>query len=137
MLFDSNGFINPMEYDFKIDLFDNNNLFSNEEALKVGNLFKDMYVPYKNYKVGNINVSNQREKEMLDMQELLFKVNDLNLYLDLNPDDRDMFHTFKNTVKEFKEKKKEYTRKYGPIDLLDKMDEYSWTSSMFPWEDDK
>lgn len=135
MLFDSNGFINPMEYDFKINILDTDDLFNKDEALAKGNLFKSLYVPYKSYKEGSIKVSNQMEKDMLDLQTILFAINDLNLYLDLHPDDYSMFNTFKSYVKDFKTKKKEYTKKYGPIDLFDEMDKFEWVSSVFPWED--
>lgn len=135
MLFDANGFLNPKEYDFAINLLNDNDIYNKDEALVKGNLYKDLYVPYKNYKEEKVKVYNEQDKDMLALQELCFVINDLNLYLDLHPEDNNSFKIFKDTVKSYKEKKKEYVKKWGPIDLLDKMDDYEWTLSLFPWED--
>lgn len=135
MLFDANGFLNPKEYDFAINLLNDNHIYNKDEALVKGNLYKDLYVPYKNYKEEKVKVYNEQDKDMLALQELCFVINDLNLYLDLHPEDNNSFKIFKDTVKSYKEKKKEYVKKWGPIDLLDKMDDYEWTLSLFPWED--
>lgn len=135
MLFDANGFLNPKEYDFAINLLNDNDIYNKDEALVKGNLYKDLYVPYKNYKEDKVKVYNEQDKDMLALQELCFVINDLNLYLDLHPEDNNSFKIFKDTVKSYKEKKKEYVKKCGPIDLLDKMDDYEWTLSLFPWED--
>lgn len=135
MLFDANGFLNPKEYDFAINLLNDNNIYNKDEALVKGNLYKDLYVPYRNYKEEKVKVYNEQDKDMLALQELCFVINDLNLYLDLHPEDNNSFKIFKDTVKSYKEKKKEYVKKWGPIDLLDKMDDYEWTLSLFPWED--
>lgn len=135
MLFDANGFLNPKEYDFAINLLNDNNIYNKDEALVKGNLYKDLYVPYRNYKEEKVKVYNEQDKDMLALQELCFVINDLNLYLDLHPEDNNSFKIFKDTVKSYKEKKKEYVKKWGPIDLLDKMDDFEWTLSLFPWED--
>ena len=135
MLFDANGFLNPKEYDFAINLLNDNDIYNKDEALVKGNLYKNLYVPYKNYKEDKVKVYNEQDKDMLALQELCFVINDLNLYLDLHPEDNNSFKIFKDTVKSYKEKKKEYVKKWGPIDLLDKMDDYEWTLSLFPWED--
>lgn len=135
MLFDANGFLNPKEYDFAINLLNDNDIYNKDEALVKGNLYKDLYVPYKNYKEEKVKVYNEQDKDMLALQELCFVINDLNLYLDLHPEDNNSFKIFKDTVKSYKEKKKEYVKKWGPIDLLDKMDDFEWTLSLFPWED--
>ena len=99
-------------------------------------LFKDLYVPYKNYKEGKIKVYNQKDKDMLKLQELYFIINDLNLYLDLYPEDNKAFNYYKSIIKEYNKSKEEYVKKYGPIDLLDETEDYEWTVSTFPWEDE-
>ena len=136
MLFDASGFLNPKEYDFAINLLNDNNYYEKDTALEKGNLFKDLYVPYKNYKEGKIKVYNQKDKDMLKLQELYFIINDLNLYLDLYPEDNKAFNYYKSIIKEYNKSKEEYVKKYGPIDLLDETEDYEWTVSTFPWEDE-
>lgn len=55
-----------------------------------------MYEPYKNYKPRELVATTEKEKLMLKIRELSHAVGDLNLYLDLCPDDRDVYELFKN-----------------------------------------
>ena len=75
-----------------------NNLLEPKEGLILGNMFFDMYEPYKNYKPRELVATTEKEKLMLKIRELSHAVGDLNLYLDLCPDDRDVYELFKKYV---------------------------------------
>ena len=75
-----------------------NNLLEPKEGLILGNMFFDMYEPYKNYKPRELVATTEKEKLMLKIRELSHAVADLNLYLDLCPDDRDVYELFKKYV---------------------------------------
>lgn len=143
MLFDKNGFyLIPSQkdgYDFAVDImnadFDKVKMYSLEEALRKGNLFPKLYEQYKDYEPRPICVDTQREKMLLKIQELDFSINDLNLYLDLYPDDRYAYSVFKSYVKEYKRLKEEYAKVFGPLTLDETTDDYEWSKGVWPWEE--
>lgn len=148
MLFDKNGFYligtSDANYDFALDIMNGKtdlkkmpvlDVYDPSEALKRGNLFPHLYKPYKSCEPASIKVSTEREKCLLEIQKLDFAINDLNLYLDLNPDDEKMYYLMCKYVEESKCKKDEYKRLYGPLMLDDLTDEYEWSKSIWPWEE--
>ena len=155
MLFDKNGIYYmddaPNYYDFAIDIINGENnkgdaskmidnkstikLYNKEEALKRGNAFPALYDGYKNYMPDDIKIKNKRERDLLDIQMLDFEINDLNLYLDLNPNDNYTYQIFKKYVQECKEKKEEYTKNYGPLLLDNLTGSWSWSNGVWPWEE--
>ena len=141
MLFDKTGFYEPDNYDFAIGIIsgnlDNLKLYDLEEALNKGNLFKSLYDKYKDYDTKKIIVNGERKNKLLDIQRLEFSINELNLYLDLHPEDVNVFKIFKKLIEDLKEKTNVYVKTYGPLELCDVNDTYEWTMSMFPWEEGK
>lgn len=148
MLFDKNGYYMVLpktetkdkDYDFAIDIMggekvDSCDLYSLDEALRRGNLYKNLYRPYKNYEPRVLVVANEREKALLEIQKLDFAITDLNLYLDLNPMDREAYRLFSKYVKECDSKKEEYKKVFGPIMLDQLTDEYEWSMGVWPWEE--
>lgn len=143
MLFDKNGFYlvdnNDKNYDFAVEImtgnFDRPKLYDLTEALEKGNLFPSLYDPYDCYKEGKLHAKNERAKRLLEIQKLEFAITDLNLYLDLNPNDMFAFKMFRTYVMECKKKKEEFTCIYGPLVLDDLTDEYEWSKGVWPWEE--
>lgn len=150
MLFDKNGIYYmddaPKFYDFAIDIMNNNDnkmdmstntikLYNIDEALKRGNAFPTLYDEYKNYSPSEIRVNNGREALLLEIQKLDFSINDLNLYLDLNPSDNYTYQIFKKYVNECKQKKEEYTKQYGPLVLDNLTEKWTWSVGVWPWEE--
>lgn len=109
-----------------------------KEALILGNLFYDMYEPYKNYKPRELVAKTAREKELLKIQELALSLNDLNLYLDVNPHDYEAYYLFKIYAKELNHCTEKYNEEYQVLEVnFDINNEYSWYKSPWPWEGDK
>ncbi len=143
MLFDKNGFymIEPQEkdYDFALDIINGKGpsleIYDLDEALEKGNLFPKLYTPYKNYKPGKLKVFTERERMLLNIQMLEFSITDLNLYLDMHPEDKDAYRVFKSYVEECKKAKKEFTNIFGPLTLDNLTDEYEWSMGPWPWEE--
>lgn len=137
MLFEDNiGFIT---YDFYKNMEqskDDNKLVSKEEGLLRGNMFKDEYEPYKNYSYSKIMASTKREELLLDIIELSFAIVDLNLYLDLHPNDEKLLKKFKSLVEKSCQKEMEYVSLYGPLELIDveSSDKFDWIKDPWPWE---
>ena len=115
------------------DIAVNSKLVSPEEALNRGNLFENLYWPYKY--VSNLKPQNERQALMQKIQEYGFAAHELNLYLDLYPDDMQAVGLY-NQYSEMSDKYlKEYEKKYGCI-ILDSNEKYPWMwiNSPWPWE---
>ena len=55
------------------------------EGLIKGNLFKNLYEPYKDYKPSRIDANNERTALLYQIMQYKFAIIELNLYLDNNP----------------------------------------------------
>ena len=149
MLFDNNEFVNfidkiPGNYDLDSNLFDPNNktysnqqrFYSTKEGFLRGNMFRDLYEPYKNLTYKEIIPRTEREALKLKIDEFDFAMNDLNLYLDTNPRDTEVFNMFKKFADEYKSAIKEYSKKFGPLLIYqDDGNMYDWLKSPWPWND--
>ena len=110
------------------------NLYDAKEGFLKGNMFKDEFDPYKNYSIATFIPKNKKEEIELKIMELDFAINDLNLYLDLHPEDKDMFALFKKYIKEANRYKEEYINMVGPLCITDvTSNSYNWLSD-WPWE---
>ncbi len=140
MLFENNNFNDNYTMDLtflNIPLNDDKNvskLYSAKEGFLKGNMFKDEFDPYKNYSIATIVPKNSKEEVELKIMELDFAINDLNLYLDLHPEDKEMFDLFKKYIKEVNRYKEEYINMVGPLCITDVTgSNYNWLAS-WPWE---
>ena len=106
-----------------------------EKGFYLGNIFTDSYDGYKNYKSKRINAYSEQQKLLLRIYELDFILNDLNLYLDIKPNDTRMFEIFKKCSLELDVLKKKYYEKYEVLELCkDTKDRYTWISNPWPWD---
>ena len=126
--------LNKYDIDNKINLNKNNEI-DLENGYYLGNLFTNTYDQYKNYKPKKINAYSERQKMLLKLHELDFILNDLNLYLDINPNNKKVFEIFKKTAKEYNTIKKQYYDKYQVLELCsDTKDKYTWIENPWPWD---
>ena len=83
--------------------------------------------------------NNEKDYMMLLLQIYDFNLVDLNLYLDIYPNDVNMLNLRDKYLKEYETAKKNYETKYGAIttysETLNKAP-WNWDSS-FPWEVNK
>lgn len=136
MLFEDNNFdINMSLFMPDIDFSRDSNILEPMEGLERGNMFKDEYKPYKNLTYFKLKANNEKEKLMLKIYAYSFAINDLNLYLDLHPDKKDVFDLFKKYVNEKERLCKEYERLYGPLEITGTTgSKYDWIDSPWPWD---
>lgn len=112
-----------------------NKLCELEDGFFKGNMFKKLYEGYKNYYPCKIEAKDERSHDLLCIMMLDFAINDLNLYLDLNPNDSEMYETFKQYTLYYKKMLAEYEKKYQVLCLTDDtFGKYTWISSPWPWE---
>lgn len=135
MLFDDSNIVNVyIKSDQKSS---NTTLIDAENGLLRGNMFKNEYVPYLNYQTPKLIAKNEKEKLMLKLYETDFALHDLNLYLDLHPNDQSIYETFKKLVNEYNYYKSMYEKSYGQLDLESGNDsKYRWSKFPWPWDKD-
>ena len=133
--FDNNNFANNFMMPSA-----NNELLEPKEALEKGNMFKNLYVPYKNYKPIKLQSKSERQKMLNEIRSYAFAMKELNLYLDVNPNNAAYINLY-NEYRKIKDKLcNQYEKMYGPLELtsdaLDK-NNWVWNNSPWPWEGDK
>ena len=128
----------------EIDYFNNfseesNNsldLFSPYEGYIKGNLFKNLYQEYKNYRPSRLNVNSEKMEMLVNIGQMGFASHELNLYLDNYPNNRkalDLFTKYSNMTNKLI---KEYENKYGPLTVggIKEGIPFNWENEKWPWE---
>ena len=117
----------------------NQNLYNPKEGFEKGNIFSNLYDEYKNYKAEKLNPTNDQEKRMYEIQAISFVAHDLNLYLDMYPEDQSMVVLFNDYRRKLENLIKEYENIYGPMTVdSNEMEnnKFAWVNSSWPWEVD-
>lgn len=112
------------------------NLYTPEEGYNKGNLFANLYEPYKNYQPVELKATNEQEKMFLDLSRYAFAAHELNLYLDLHPEDKTMLTLFNDYRSHANQLMTDYEKKYGPLTVSsDNMtDSFTWATDKWPRE---
>lgn len=111
------------------------NLYNIDEGFTKGNMFKDLYDPYKDYEVKKIIPTTQHDLLLYNLHKYSFAINDLNLYLDLNPNDTKMYEMLKKYIKEYNKAVEQFEALNGPLTICaDNYKEFSWLKTPTPWE---
>lgn len=110
-------------------------LFNAKDGFMYGNMFKDQYIPYKNYKVAKLESAGDKGELLLKIYEYNFALNDLSLYLDLHPEDNKIYDLFRKYTEEERRYVDMYEKKYGPLELTDTdYTSYMWEKGPWPFE---
>jgi len=112
------------------------NLVNVTEGFRRGNIFSNIYWPYKK-QTYNFVPKNDRQKMLLDIMANEFYAHELNLYLDNFPNDRAKIELFNRYNKLASDLTTEYSKRYEPLVLRGnelKEVPWSWVDSPWPWE---
>lgn len=107
------------------------------DGWKKGNLFSNLYEPYKNYKPAKVEPNNERDALLYQVMQYKFALVELNLYLDTHPNDMEMVKLYNKYLDIEKKMCEKYESMYGPLTLSsDNLDKNNWTwiNSPWPWE---
>ena len=102
-----------------------------------GNMFPDLYNGYKLSNPLEIEPMNEQADLLTNIDALCFACIDLNLYLDLYPEDKNAIELFKRYRVQKMQYEKEYESKFGPLfissDALNTFP-WAWDNSPWPWQ---
>lgn len=116
------------------EAINNNLLFDPYQGFIRGNMFKGSFDPYKLRDPYDIKPMNEQAELLTYIDSLSFACIDLNLYLDVNPDDRNAIELFNQYRTQKKDLMEEYQRKFGPLLLSsDSLNTYPWAWDDRPW----
>lgn len=111
-----------------------NNLYDPYQGFIRGNMFPSSYDPYKLDKPIDIKPLNEQAKQLTRIDSLQFAMKDLNLYLDVYPDDKNMINLYNNYRTELNETINNYENKFGPLLLnSNSLNTYPWIWNNRPW----
>lgn len=140
MLFDNT------EFNYEISLFQipgndftlNNRIdkfYTPEEGFLRGNMMKDEYAPYKKWTYFKLRPESEREVLLFQLMAYSFAINDLNLYLDMHPEDLEAYTLFKKYACEKNEIESVYVEKFGPMTITEtKGETFNWINNPWPWD---
>jgi len=122
------------------NMIDNTNLADPKEGFLRGNLFNNLYDPYKNYKYGMLKPTNKKEELLYNILMYKFALIELNLYLDTNPNNSNMINLYNQYLSEEKKLCEEFEKNYGPLTTDSRFvgtNSWNWIKSPWPWEGTK
>lgn len=112
-------------------------LFEPYQGFIRGNMFEKIYDPYKIKNPYDIRPMNEQADMLTYIDSLTFACIDLNLYLDVNPNDKGMIELYNQYCSQKKQLINEYENKFGPL-LLDSESlntyPWAWNDQPWPWE---
>lgn len=97
--------------------YNNDLLTSVELGFLRGNMFNELYKPYRNYSLDKYKPINEKDKLMYDISMYAFAMNDLVLYLDMNPNDYNAVNKFVEYRTKYCQLVEEYENKYNPLTI--------------------
>lgn len=127
------GLMAPLAIPYVAFQSDNPPQYNSNEGLNRGTIFPGLDLPWAN----TVNKTNAAENTLLgDLMALEFAVDDLQLFLDTHPNDRETLEMRRYYMEQIKACRREYTKMHGPITLME-MEHSShntWLDDPWPWE---
>jgi len=128
----NNGMNNNMN-----NMNSNNNLYTPNEGYIKGNMFKNLYDPFKNYVPAKLSANSPKEELLINLGQMHFAMHEANLYLDNFPNDMNMLNKFNEFRKSYEALLNDYQSKYGPIEITSPYmtnTPFAWSNDKFPWD---
>jgi len=109
--------------------------YSPEEGFLRGNMMRDEFDSYKKYTYFKLKPETEKEQMLFQLMAYSFAINDLNLFLDMHPEDRSAYDLFKQYVNDKNELESMYVKRFGPMTVTETNGaNYNWISNPWPWD---
>lgn len=121
------------------DYIDILNVTGNQNNIKSkflrGNMFDNEYIPYKDYRIKEYHPNNEKDKKMFEIMMYSFALNDMAIYLDVNPSDMDIYKKYQEYANDLKNLESSFEKEYGPLtNCASNYPKYKWIESPWPWD---
>lgn len=113
------------------------NLYEPYQGFIRGNLFPNLYDPYKISRPFEVEPMNDQAELLTYIDSLSFAAHDLNLYLDNYPNDQQMIQKFNEYRQEANRAMEQYENTYGPLLVnsnANNVTPWAWDNRPWPWE---
>lgn len=114
-----------------------NNLYEPYQGFIRGNMFPNLYDPYKINRPFEVEPMNEQAELLTYIDALSFAAHDLNLYLDNFPNDQQMIQKFNEYRTQSNQAIEKYENNYGPLFVNSNANEktpWAWDNKPWPWE---
>ena len=132
-----NSLFKEFDYFTNLNPVNSNNLYGPYEGYLRGNLFSNLYTPYKDLNFIKIPVKNEQEELLLNLNQIAFARHELNLLLDVYPNKQEILNLFTHYQNLEEQQKENYERRFGPLCIssqnMDKIP-FAWENDTWPWE---
>ncbi len=109
-------------------------LYDPYEGFIRGNMYKNLYDPYKINSPYEIKPMNEQAEMLTYIDALCFACIDLGLYLDVFPNNKDAINLFNKYNGQKNSLMNKYQEKFGPLTLdSDALNAYPWAWNERPW----
>lgn len=112
-------------------------LYGPYEGYVKGNLFRNLYDQYKSYRPMSLAPSSEREEALLNLNQIQFAMHELNLYLDVYPNDANIMRQFVAYRNTYNDLLNQYENRYGALNVnstsLNSVP-FGWVNQTWPWE---
>ena len=109
-------------------------LYDPYEGFIRGNMYKNLYDPYKINSPYEIKPMNEQAEMLTYIDALCFACIDLSLYLDIFPNNKDAINLFNKYNGQKNSLMNKYQEKFGPLTLdSDALNAYPWAWNERPW----
>lgn len=117
-------------------IYTNYQLSSLDDIMNTGTLFKNIYYPYK--KTPKIASETKEENLLLKIQSYDIALMDLNLYLDIYPNDTTLTNLYKQYTTDKEKLVTEFENTYYPLNKASSAtnNTWKWLNGKWPWEGD-
>lgn len=110
------------------------NVYDPYQGFIRGTMFPELYDPYKMNKPFEIQPMNEQAQMLTNIDALTFATIDLNLYLDVNPNDKNAIELFNQYRTQKNELVKAYENQFGPLTLgSNALTTFPWVWDNRPW----
>ena len=111
-------------------------LFDPQEAISLGNLFKDLYMSYQGFSNYCLQPENARQQALSEVQMYYFVAHEINLYLDTHPHDEKMIQLYEQYIQKAKQRQDVFEKRFGPLEVQNTQNKipFEWIQGPWPWE---
>ena len=128
---------NNMNINMNANMNTQKELYEPYQGFIRGNLFPNLYDPYKIARPFEVEPMNDQAELLTYIDSLTFAAHELNLYLDVYPNDQQMIQKFNQYRMEANRAIEQYENSYGPLLVnsdATNVTPWAWDNRPWPWE---